>query len=218
MATTLTAPATREAPTIGRAEPLKRRLPSGAALYLLASLVISLLAGSSAPTPLYAIYQGEWGFSPITTTIIFGIYAIAVLSSLLVFGKLSDHIGRRPVLLVALAVQMATMVVFATADGVPMLVAARIVQGLSTGAAIAAIGAGLLDIDRVKGALANSVVPMLGVGTGSLLSGLLVQFVAWPTHLVYLVLIGVFAAAVRGRAAHERDGDPQARCARLAQA
>jgi MFS family permease len=197
LTTALTAPATPEAPTRRRAA-LTGRLPSGAALYLLASLVISLLAGSSAPTPLYAIYQGEWGFSPITTTIIFGIYAIAVLSSLLVFGKVSDHIGRRPVLLVALAVQMATMVVFALADGVPMLVAARIVQGLSTGAAIAAIGAGLLDIDRVKGALANSVVPMLGVGTGSLLSGLLVQFVAWPTHLVYLVLIAVFALQFAG--------------------
>src|ERR1700754_1516258 len=67
-------------------------------------------ATPSAPTPLYAIYQGEWGFSPITTTIVFGIYAIAVLSSLLVFGKLSDHVGRRPVLLTALVVQVGAMV------------------------------------------------------------------------------------------------------------
>jgi MFS family permease len=128
------------APANVEADPGRRTLPASAALYLLASIVVSLLAGSSAPTPLYAIYQGQWGFSPITTTIIFGIYAIAVLSSLLVFGRLSDHVGRRPVLLVALAVQMVTMVLFATADGVPALVTARVVQGLSTGAAIAAIG------------------------------------------------------------------------------
>ena len=172
--------------------PKRRTLPMSAGLYVLASIVVSLLAASSAPTPLYAIYQAKWGFTPITTTIVFGIYAIAVLSSLLVFGKLSDHVGRRPVLFVALAVQIGAMVVFATADGVPMLLTARIVQGLSTGAALAAVGAGLLDINRTKGALANSVVPMLGVGAGGVLSGLLVQFAAWPTHLVYLVMIGVF--------------------------
>jgi predicted MFS family arabinose efflux permease len=178
--------------------PNRRKLPANVGLYLLASIVVSLLAASSAPTPLYAIYQAKWGFTPITTTIVFGIYAIAVLSSLLVFGKLSDHVGRRPVLLTALVVQVGAMVVFTFADGVPMLLAARVVQGLSTGAALAAVGAGLLDIDRVKGALANSVVPMLGVGTGSLLSGLLVQYVAGPTHLVYLVLIGVFAVQFAG--------------------
>ena len=111
MTTTLTAPATDASTATDRrtrrSAGAGRRLPSGVALYLLASIVVSLLAGSSAPTPLYAIYQAEWGFSPITTTIVFGIYAIAVLSSLLVFGKLSDHVGRRPVLLVALAVQAA---------------------------------------------------------------------------------------------------------------
>jgi MFS family permease len=197
-ATSAAAPASI-ATRVGPGAPTRRpAIAPGASLYLLASIVVSLLAASSAPTPLYAIYQGEWGFSPITTTIIFGIYAIAVLSSLLVVGKLSDHIGRRPVLLVALVVQAAALVIFATADGVPALLAARIVQGLSTGAAIAAVGAGLLDINRVKGTIANSVVPMLGVGTGSLLSGLLVQYAAWPTHLVYLVLIAVFAVQFAG--------------------
>jgi predicted MFS family arabinose efflux permease len=190
-----------------RSEPAARETPGAraslrlspmASLYLLASIVVSLLAASSAPTPLYAIYQAKWGFSAITTTIVFGIYAIAVLSSLLVVGKLSDHVGRRPVLFVALVVQALALVVFANADGVPALLAGRIVQGLATGAAIAAVGAGLLDINRVKGALANSVVPMLGVGTGGLLSGLLVQYAAWPTHLVYYVLIGVFALQFAG--------------------
>ncbi|MFF4756737.1 hypothetical protein ACWD5R_42555 [Streptomyces sp. NPDC002514] len=65
---------------------------------LLASIVISLLAASSAPTPLYARHAAAWHFSPIITTGVFGVYAIAVLLSLLVFGRVSDHIGRRPVL------------------------------------------------------------------------------------------------------------------------
>src|SRR3954470_21892650 len=97
------------------------RLSTTAALYLQASIVVALLAGSSAPTPLYAVYQQEWGFSPVTTTLVFGVYAIAVLLSLLTLGRLSDHLGRRPVLLVALAAQAAAMVVFATAHGVPEL-------------------------------------------------------------------------------------------------
>ena len=62
-----------------------------------------LLASSSAPTPLYATYQAQWGFSDVTITVIFGVYAVAVLLSLLVFGSLSDHVGRRPVLLAALS-------------------------------------------------------------------------------------------------------------------
>ena len=181
---------TRPAPK--HAERTRRRhLPTPVAFALLASTVLVFLAGSSAPTPLYAVYQREWHFSPITTTVVFGVYAIAVLSALLVVGSISDHIGRRPVLLAAIAVQAVTMWIFATADGVPQLFAARVVQGLSTGAALGAIGAGLLDLDKARGAVANAVAPMSGTALGALVSGLLVQFLPMPTKLVYLVLFGI---------------------------
>src|SRR5271168_2087229 len=97
--------------------------------FLLASITVSFLASSSAPTPLYSIYQAQWGFSPITVTVIFGIYAVSVLAALLFVGRLSDHLGRRPVLIAATAVQAATMMIFATASGVGDLVLARIIQG-----------------------------------------------------------------------------------------
>lgn len=161
--------------------------------YLLASVIVSFLAGSSAPTPLYPVYQSAWGLSPISTTVVFGIYALAVLGSLLVTGRLSDHLVRRPVLLAAIAVQAMTMVVFATADGVAMLLIARVMQGLSTGAAIGAVGAGMLDIDRARGTVANAVAPLTGTALGAIGSGLLVQFLPIPTHLVYLLLVAVFA-------------------------
>jgi MFS family permease len=80
-----------------------RVLSPTAAFYLQASMIVSFLAGSSAATPLYAIYQAAWGFSPITITIVFGIYAIAVLVALLTTGSLSDYVGRKPVLIAALA-------------------------------------------------------------------------------------------------------------------
>jgi MFS family permease len=167
-------------------------------LYLLASLIVTLLAASAAPTPLYAIYQARWHFTPITTTIVFGVYAVAVLISLLTLGKLSDHIGRRPVLLAAITVQAASLLVFATASGVPDLLIARIVQGLGTGAALGAIGAGLLDVDRERGTFANSVAPGMGTGSGVLLSALAVRYLPAPTHLIYLALMGVFVLQAAG--------------------
>jgi MFS family permease len=81
--------------------------------------------------------------------------------------------------------------VFSTADGVPQLLIARIVQGLSTGAAAGAIGAGMLDLNKVRGTVANAVAPITGTAAGALGSGLIVQFLPQPTHLVYLVLLGV---------------------------
>jgi MFS family permease len=176
----------------------RRGLGPTASLILLASIIVSLLAASSAPTPLYAVYQGEWGFSPITTTVVFGVYALAVLAALLVFGKISDHVGRRPVLLVSLAGQIVAMVVFANAGSVAALMTGRVVQGVATGAAIGAIGAGLLDIDRVRGAVANSFAPATGTATGALVSGLVVQFLPAPTHLVYYLLLGVFVLQAAG--------------------
>ncbi|UQX89553.1 MFS transporter [Jatrophihabitans telluris] len=176
----------------------RKRLPTTAALLLLASIVVSFLAASSAPTPLYAFYQAEWGFSPITTTVVFGVYAVAVLVALLTIGKLSDHLGRRPVLLVSIAVQALSMIVFATADSVTALLIARVVQGLSTGAAVGAVGAGMLDLDRERGTLANAVAPGTGTATGALVSALVVQYLPSPAHLIYLILLGVFALQAVG--------------------
>src|ERR1700678_2804535 len=163
-----------------------------ATFYLLASITISFLAGSSAPTPLYTLYQAQWGFSPMTVTIIFGIYAISVLTALLFVGRLSDHLGRRPVLIAAIAAQAATMVIFATASGVADLVLARIIQGLATGTAVGAVGAGMIDLNKARGATANAVAPAFGTATGGVLSGFLVQYLPAPTHLVYAVLGTIF--------------------------
>ncbi len=179
----------------GRRRPL---LPDRVAFYLQASIVISFLAASSAPTPLYARYQAAWHFSPITTTVVFGIYALAVLGALLVVGSLSDHVGRRPVLITAIGLQAVSMLVFTTADSVSALMAARIVQGIATGGALGAVGAGLLDLDRAKGTITNAVAPLSGTAAGSLISGVLVQYLPAPEHLVYLVLFATFAVQAVG--------------------
>jgi MFS family permease len=174
------------------------QLSQTCSLCLLASITVSYLASSSAPTPLYPIYQAEWGFSPIAIAFVFGVYAVAVLAALLVTGRLSDYVGRRPVLIVATAIQAATMLLFAFADGLSTLIAARVIQGLSTGAAIAAVGAGMMDIDKIRGAVANSVAPASGTALGGVLAGLMVHYLPAPTHLVYLVLAAIFVAQVIG--------------------
>lgn len=174
------------------------RLSRPLAFALQASIIVSFLAGSSVPTPLYALYQARWGFSPIMTTVVFGIYALAVLVTLLVTGRLSDHVGRRPVILVAAAMQAVTMAIFVLADGVGHLVLARVVQGIATGMAASAVGAGMVDIDREKGTLANSALPPLGTATGGILGGLFAHLLPAPTTTVYVFLGVVFVLQLVG--------------------
>jgi predicted MFS family arabinose efflux permease len=175
-----------------------RRLPPAVAFLLLASLTASFLAGSSAPTPLYGVYMAEWGLTPLMITVIFGIYALAVLLALLVAGRLSDHLGRKPVLLTATLAQALTMGLFVTATGLTGLLVARVLQGLTTGAAVGAIGAAMIDLNKTRGTVANAVAPPFGTATGAIVAGVLVQYLPFPTHLVYVVFGLVFVLQAIG--------------------
>ena len=178
--------------------PVRRELSQRATFGLLASALVALLASSSAPTPLYATYQRLWDFSDVTLTVVFGVYAVAVLVSLLVFGSLSDHVGRRPVLGMALAFQALVMLLFAFAGDLDALLLARVLQGLATGAAVGAIGAGLVDIHAARGAIANASSAMAGTASGAMVSALFVQLLPSPTEMVYLALSLVFLAQTAG--------------------
>lgn len=175
-----------------------RRLSPTAAFYLQASITLTLLAGSSAPTPLYSHYQEVWAFPAITTTLVFGTYALAVLAALLTAGRLSDHVGRRPVLIASTLLSAVAMSIFGTAGGEAGLFVGRLVQGVATGAAVAAVGAGLIDLDKSRGTVANALAPMFGTAVGSLMAGLMVHFLPYPTHLVYAVLGVVYVAQAIG--------------------
>jgi len=170
------------------------RMSRRAALWLNASILVAYLAASTAPSPLYALYREAWGFSALTLTVVFATYAFALLAALLLFGALSDHRGRREVVLVSLGLEIASILVFRHADSVGWLIAARAVQGLATGIATSALSAGMLDVDRERGALLNSVSPMLGMGVGALGAGALAQFAPSPMRGVYDVLLAVLVA------------------------
>lgn len=173
---------------------IRWRLPHTAAFALQVSMLVVFLAASMAPTPLYATYQAQWGFTPTVTTEIFAVYALAVLATLLTVGALSDYVGRRPVLIAAVIAQVAALLVFVTASGVASLMVARVLQGIAAGAALGALGAGLLDLDKVKGTFANGVGAMAGTAIGALIAGVFVQLLPAPTHLVYVLLLAIIAA------------------------
>lgn len=177
------------------------RLSRPAAFWSVGVLLVVVLAASGAPSPLYRVYQARFGFGAGLLTTVFGIYALALLGALLVVGSLSDHVGRRPVLVAALLVQAVAMALFWAADGVGWLIAARVVQGLSTGALTGTIGATLMDNQRAErplGALLNSAAPGLGLALGAVGVGLLVELVSSPTDWVFGVLTALFVAMAAG--------------------
>ena len=181
--------------------PVFRRLPRAAAFWSVAALLVLMLAASGVPSPLYRVYQEQFGFSSGVLTTVFGIYSFALLAALLVVGGLSDHVGRRPVLIAAFLLEAAAMALFLFADGVAWLLLARVVQGLATGALTSTLGAALLDLqrpDRPLGAFLNSASPGLGLSIGAAGAGLLVQFVPSPTDWVFGALTAVFLLAAVG--------------------
>jgi MFS family permease len=176
------------------------RLPKTAAFWLMAVIFGLLLFSAGAPTPLYAVYQAEWHFSPTTLTIVFGVYGLGVLAALVTFGALSDRIGRRPVLAASLIAIMFSMLLFAVARGVELLMVARLIQGLAVGTASTAASAAVIELQPSTrpglGALAGATAPSLGLASGSLITGFFVDFGPAPTVAVYLALVAVFALAL----------------------
>ena len=135
-----------------------------------------------------------------TLTAIFGVYALALLAALLTTGRLSDHLGRQAVVLLALPLLLAGVLSFIVASSVAWLFAARILQGLGTGMAAGAISAWLVDLqppDRPGlGSVVGSVAPISGLAAGTLGAGLLVQYGSDPLHLVFWVLLALFLLAL----------------------
>ncbi|TKA10820.1 MFS transporter [Actinacidiphila oryziradicis] len=186
-------------------EPLERpiarssRLSHPVAFSAITAIFVLFTAASSAPSPLYVVYQQEWGFSATTLTVVFAVYVVGLIGSLLVVGALSDHVGRRPVLAAAIALEAVALVLFITANDVPVLLLARVAQGIATGAAMTTLGATLVDLNPPhapgRAGVVNGIAPTSGLAVGALGCGVLVQFAPAPTRLVYALLLGGMALA-----------------------
>ena len=166
----------------------------------LAAVFAAFFFAAGAPTPLLSLRQQEWGFSAAVLTIAFSIYALGLLASLLVGGSLSDHIGRRPVMLAALYGELASMMVFLLAPSIFWVVVARALQGLATGLATSSFNAAISEhapahLKKFAGALTGASVAG-GLGIGALLAGTAVQFSPDANTLIFAALSGVMVLAI----------------------
>jgi predicted MFS family arabinose efflux permease len=173
-------------------------LPPTAAFAAAAAALAAFFAAAGAPTPLLPIYEARWGFAPWLLTLAFGIYAIALLLTLLVVGSLSDHVGRRPVMVGALALELLSMVVFLMAPSIGWILAARVLQGIATGAATSAFSAAIVELapehHKRLGSVIGSVAPF-SLGVGALFSGAIAQVSTAAAATVWTVLVVVMAVA-----------------------
>lgn len=173
-----------------------RRLGRGPAVAVLFGANVVMMATASAPSPIYPLYRERWGLSVTMLTVVFTVYVVGLLGALLTVGSLSDHLGRRPVLVAALLVAAASTAIFWTADGIVSLLIARVVQGIATGTATGALAAGLVDLSPARrpqlGPTMTAVGTSIGMATGAGVVGLLVQSTSRPDAYVFPVLTLTF--------------------------
>jgi MFS family permease len=187
----------------------RRTLPRTATFWILAGLFLMLFFASAAASPLYQVYQAQFHFSAATLTAVFAVYVLVLLVTLLVFGSVSDYLGRLPVVITALAFSVAACAVFLAAHGVGALYAARSLQGIATGLASGPIGGALIDLQRPgsqRAPLVISVFASLGLALGGLVTSALVQYAPAPTRLIWWALLAVFAAGIVAAAAMAEPG------------
>jgi len=173
--------------------------PRSLAFALLAYAFVAIMVGTTLPTPMYALYADHMHFAVLTTTVIYATYEGAVLFALLAFGRWSDAIGRRPVLLAGVVFALASAAVFLIAHSVPMLLVGRLLSGLSagvfTGTATVAVIEAAPPSWRTRAAAVATIANIGGLGAGPLLAGLLVEYAPAPLHLSFLVHMVLAALA-----------------------
>ena len=159
----------------------------------------AMMAGSNVATPLYAIYAGEFGFSKAVLTLVFATYALVLAPSLLLFGQLSDRLGRRRVMAAGFATASVGLLLFALAGSLGWLFAARAVQGLAVGMISGAAAAALVELDPApqedRAALFAALAQAGGSACGPLIAGMLAQWAPAPLVLPFVVFIGLGIAA-----------------------
>lgn len=161
------------------------------------SAVVSLTAtfiALAVPIPLFNIYRAEDGFTPPDISRAVGVYALGTLAALLVTGRLSNHLGRRPVAMASLGLLLLGCLLLLDVHDAGTLLLARGLMGLGAGLASSNVTAYIVDTMPARPAwlasVTSSQTPMLGLAIGAVLSGALVQFAPWPRHLIYVTAIG----------------------------
>src|SRR5690349_18924344 len=190
------------------------RLSRTAAFWAVAFAFLALTAFATAPSPLYGIYAQQDHLAPITLTVVYAVYAIGVVASLLLAGHLSDTHGRRTVRVPGLVVAGAASVVFLTWTSLPGLLVARLLTGLALGASVATATAYIADLDAgsdgvpsARSGIVATIANVGGLAIGPLMAGVLAQYVPDGLDLTFVVLLAalIAAAAVVARSPESRE-------------
>ncbi|WP_327432288.1 MFS transporter [Streptomyces sp. NBC_01236] len=196
----------------------RRLLPSSAAFAGSAAAFAALYVAAGAPTPLLIIFEQQWHFPPWVLTVAFASYALGLLAALLVAGSLSDHIGRRPVLIGSLVVELGAMLLFVFAPNIGWVIAARTIQGIATGAATSAFSASIVEHAPERheklATIITSIAPAGGLGVGALLTGAAIQFSSHATLIVFTALAVVMAVGAGVAASSAETATPRPGAAR----
>ena len=141
---------------------------------LTAAVLLATMVGGTLPIPLYVLYEQQMGFGPLGVTVVFAAYVIGTLFALVAFGDLSDHIGRRKVLAIAVVCAAVSTALFLAASGIGLLIVARVVSGLAAGFATGTATAALAEFqphgDRQAAAMVATGTNMTGLGLGPLIA------------------------------------------------
>jgi len=172
---------------------------------LIAGVLLIMLLGGTLPVPLYILFEPQMGFGPLGVTVVFAAYVAGTLFVLVGLGDLSDHIGRRPVLAIAVACAAVSTALFLAASSIGWLIAARLVSGIAAGFATGTATAALAELqprgDRARAAVTATGANMTGLSLGPLAAGLFAQYVAMPTKSVFWAYLGACALALGAIAA-----------------
>ena len=164
---------------------------------------LAVAAFSTAPSSLYGLYEQQEHLSSLTITIIYAVYALGIVVSLLLAGHVSDWYGRRAVLLPALAVAVVAAVIFLTWRSLAGIIVARVLTGLALGAAVATATAFVTDLDAGpdgaatrRAGIVATIANIGGLALGPLIAGLLARYAGHGLTLPFIVFLALLLAAV----------------------
>lgn len=161
--------------------------------------MFQVVLGSTVPSGLYAIYERDWGLSRVQTTLVFASYVAGVLCSLVFLGGLADRFGRKPAILLSVALAACSSVTFLVAAGPSLLIVARFFSGLSVGVCTGAFTSALNDhYGRSHGSALSAVVTSAALAAGPLASAVLATTLPLPVRLPFLVHLLMIALVFLG--------------------
>lgn len=179
-----------------------RTLSRQSSFWVAAAVVVHTLWTSAAPAMTYPLYAREWQLTPTVTTLIFAVFPIVVVLTLILLGDLSDYIGRRSAMLLGMIASLIGVLLFALAPSVIWLLVGRAFMGIGVGLSAGPSAAAVVEFSAPgKARQAGSITTAsqaLGLAAALIISGGLIQYAPFPTRLSFWLLAMVLVAILVG--------------------